>query len=250
MNKLRIIFFLGLITFSACRPVFTLIDNVDENFSSSEISSDEIRAKFLQKERPEAIVGRARIQISAPGEQERAMVEFTATSGETLLRIRNNLGVEGLRIHLTRDSILVYDRLARSAWTSDRRTGEMILGQGAISIHLMEILFPELDSGFRQRVYESADAYLLLHATGKRVMISKEGYQIRKISYPRGQRFWNSIHLEQYREQQGISYPSRVQVLSSDQKSNIFVLIQQISFHSDHIQLSPGIPDHISIERL
>ncbi len=239
-----------VLVFSSCRTMYTLPSEIDEDFQSSEKSVAEVIDMVRQGNRPVGIEGRARVQVSAPGERERVVVEFRAVAEQTVLRVRNSLGIEGARLFIDTDSVLVYDRINDTAIKMDRETGSRFLIQGISAIELMDVLFPKLNEDFRGRVYESSDSFLLFARNGNRYFVDKHTGDIKRIYKRTPDHYWATFRFDNFTDRDGYRYPSRAQVLSYDEKSNIFILIQNISFLSEDSTIVPEIPGHISIDRL
>lgn len=241
----------AVLLLSSCRPVYIMMDDEDAEFTLSDKRVDDILPALRDNPVPKSIQGRARVQLSTPEEQERLIVQFAATHDESALRIRNTLGIEGGRIHMTQDSMLIYDRLKSSAWKVSREEGEMFFVQGISGINIMEILYPDFSEDFRSRIHESEHSYLLRTQSGKQYIISKEDYSLQKVILQDTEfRIWHEFNFSHHQHGDGYHYPARVQILSSDRKSNIFMLIQSVEFNPSDLHFSPDIPENIPVERL
>lgn len=250
--KTKVFLFVALVfTLASCRPVYVLVDDTDTEFSLSSERITDILPQLQNQARPSVLEGRARVQLSTPQERERVIVTFTADKYQTVLRIRNNLGIEGGRMLIDQDSVLIYDRIESSAWKVSREEGDMFFIQDISAINIMDILYPDFSEGFRTRIHESEHSYLLRSQSGKQYIIRKENYQLQKVIFPDDQFLtWTEFIFSDFQDHDMFQYPSRVQILSSDRKSNIFMLIQNIDFEPSNPDFSLGIPDHISVERL
>ena len=146
---------------AACSPRFTPLD-APADFAPSSTPADSL-LELLQTDFSgiTALSGRASARVSKPGQQDQATVGFTSSRSETLLTLRNNLGIEGGRIYADADSVTMYDRIERNAWRMSAAQARFELLQGFTAFNLLEFLLPDLCPSDIRGVYESSTEWVL-----------------------------------------------------------------------------------------
>lgn len=239
-----------LLGLSACSPRL-MIPDTPADFSPSTVSADSL-LELLQTDFADidALSGRASARISQPGQQEQATVHFTSSRSESLLALRNNLGIEGGRIYADTDSVTMYDRIERKAWRMSAGRARFELLQGFAAFNLLEFLLPELSPGDIRGVYESSAEWVLRLHDGRYLLFSKDSLHLTRLIKPAGSPVeYSQFLFSHHASIQGYSLPRRIQILSEDGRASIFLLIQALELNPQNTSFDIGIPSDIPIVR-
>ncbi|MEX0927984.1 MAG: DUF4292 domain-containing protein [Balneolales bacterium] len=239
-----------LAVLSGCAPTAVVVD--DQDYRVTELSAARIMDQIPNYDPPlTAVEGRARAQISRPGESERATVYFTSDRESSLLRIRNQLGMEGGRVLSRQDSVTLYNRIDEYAQRFSVEDAQYYYMNGMMAMNLVEILNPDLRLFEVRRVFASEDQYMLVMDDGTRLFLDRDELFITRIEYPAQSPGEFSIFI--FRDHamiSGYQLPRRVQILSLDQESNIFLLIRSLEVNPSNLDFDLELPEEIHLERL
>lgn len=224
----------------------------DQEYRVSELNAAELIRQMPNHERfLESLEGKARAQVSRPGESERATVYFTSSRDSSLLRVRNQLGIEGGRVLSDGDSIIIYDRIDQVAQKFSKEDAAFHYLNGITAMNLVEILNPLIIRDEVEQVFESDIHYLLVMKSGTRFYLKREELVLERTEFTaRVPEAFSTFVFENHAAIDGYILPRRIQVLSSDQKSNIFLLIQELDINPTVLNFDLGMPSDITIERL
>jgi len=246
----KILIFLGLLLFGACTPKISEVIS-DDDFTASDTSAQDILSTLPEPQNPVHVIqGRAKAQMSGPDYSEQGTVQFVSDRQQSLLAIRNNLGIEGGRIYTDRDSVTVYDRIEKSAWRIGIEESHQKLLNGFTAFNLLDFLIPELFPADVKYVFENDGFWSLHFWDGKKVYIEKNtGFISEMITQTTRPDAFNHFRFMNYAKISGIELPRRIQILSNDRKSNIFLLIQALEVNPESPDFDIKIPQEIPINR-
>ena len=235
---------------AACSPRMAVPD-LPADFTPSTMPADSLLG-MLQTDFSgiETLSGRASARISQPGQQEQATVHFTSSRTESLLALRNNLGIEGGRIYADTDSVTMYDRIERQAWRMSAERARFELLQGFAAFNLLEFLLPELAPADIRGVYESSSEWVLRLHDGRYLLFDKNSLRltrlIKPVEFPVE---YSQFVFTHHAGIQGYTLPRRIQILSEDGKASIFLLIQALELNPANPSFDIGIPSDIPVIR-
>lgn len=243
--------FILLLIHTSCSPPEPLQLETG-TFERADIDHEEFYAHYSESQHPlDAVSGRANVQISEPGNTERLTIKFLSDRNQSLLIIRNNLGMEGGRIYSDPDSVIIYNRLEEEAHKMSHADAAWYYLHGITALNLIQILHPITDPGIIADIYESNDFYLVETRNGDRHIIERETMRLRQtereVHHPDA---FSTFHFENYASIEGHQMPRRIQILSSDENSNIFFLIRALEVNPSSLEFDPDIPGDIEIIRL
>ena len=221
-------------------------------FTPSEIEKETFFGQFAEENRIlNTISGRASVQVSEPGHTERASVRFRSDRNQSLLLISNNLGIEGGRIYSDPDSVIVYNRIEDVAHIMSHEDAAWFYLNGIGAMNLIRLLHPLTESGQIEDIYESEDFYLVHTYFGERHFISRDRMTLRRTErrthHPEA---YSTFNFDNFAEIEGYRLPRRIQILSSDEKSNIFLVIRALEVNPSELEFDPGIPGDVELIRL
>ncbi len=196
------------------------------------------------------ISGKAKVIVSQPGNVERGTIFFNSDRKQTLFTFKNGLGIEGGQLYFDRDSVLVYNRIDKYARKMSLLGYSYVYLNGIEPINPLDLISPPLNQKKVKSLSENDSFYRITFHDGTRVIINKNTHLIKKITYSEGLAInYTTIIFDGYAELNNYELPRKIQILSSDKKSNIFLLIQSLEVNPKNLTFSIKLPAHISIER-
>lgn len=242
----------ALFLFLGCSPR-TADVLVSEGFEPSETTAEDI-INFMpaSSHAIHSVDGRAQAQASGPDYSEQATLFFTSDRTQSLLRMRNNLGIEGGRILADPDSVLIYDRINQKAWKMSASDSRNMLLNGFTAFNILEFLLPELNADDVEAVFHDDSLWLLKLYDGKQIFVSKtDGHLARiEMSSPTSKPdAFDTFIFSSHGSIAGVLLPRRIQILSNDRKSNIFLTIRGLEVNPSELSFDINIPESVYIER-
>ena len=250
LSALAGLFFL-LLLLTACSVPETL--QLEEGaFVPSEIGKEVFFEQYAEKNLiPRAVSGRASVQVSEPGHTERANVHFRSDRYESLLLIRTSLGIEGGRIYSNPDSVIVYNRIDEVAHKMSHEDAAWFYLNGIGAMNLLRMLYPLTGPEQIEAIYESGEYFLVETLYGDRHILGRDRLVLRRTErstlHPEA---YSTFQFDNHAEVDGHRLPRRIQILSYDEKSNIFLVIRSLEINPSDLEFDPEIPDNIDIIRL
>ncbi len=240
-----------LVILSGCAPS-EILQLETGTFVPSEIEKQLFYERYAEKNNTlSAISGRAAVQISEPGHTERANIRFRSDRNQSLLLISNNLGIEGGRIYSDPDSVIIYNRIEEVAHKMSHEDAAWFYLNGIGAMNLIRMLHPITEPGEIEDIYESDDYYLVFTRHGEQHYISRDRMTLRRTErrthHPEA---YSTFNFDNFAEIEGFRLPRRIQILSSDEKSNIFLVIRALEVNPSELEFDPGIPGDIELIRL
>lgn len=258
MGSLTLIF-IGFVMLSGCSPRMSPDGQglQMEGLSPADIPADSLisymKAQQGISEHPEgvhALRGRAAARVSMPGSSEQATLRFTSDPQQSLLSFRNNLGIEGGRIYADTDSVLIYDRIEKTAQKMTLEASRYALLNGFTAFNIITLLFPDIQTRPEPQVFEDAARWVILTGAGQQYEIGKENGLLSRVRNPAADPMaYNQFIFSEYATIDGIQLPRRIQILSNDEESSIFLIVQALEINPEDPDFDPQIPDDIPIER-
>lgn len=235
----------------SCSPAKRLaVDTGD--FAVSDADPSRILAASPNSDKSiRSMEGRARAQISRPGVSERVTVSFTSDREQTLITIRNNLGIEGGRIYADRDSVLIYDRIEKQAWKTDTDNSHELLLNGFSAFNLIDFIDPVLQAEEVETVLEDEKRYKLVFFDGKTVIFNRQNYLIEQIVFSADDpEVFSTFVFENHAGLGGYNLPRTIRIFSQDGRSVIHLVTQSLELNKNNLDFDIGIPSDITIIRI
>lgn len=249
MNKY--ILFIGVGFLISCGSGRKLVDHSEITFVPSSVTASEI-IEFI-KVSPEAVLaieGRARSQVSGPNYSERATLHFISDRDQSLLVIRNQLGIEGGRILSDRDSVIMYNPIDRVAWKMSLEAADRTLLNGFSAFNLLDFLIPSFSENEVKSIEETDAQIKILLKNGSELIVHRQSGIIEQIYIPSDNpEAFNRFVFSHHATISGAVLPRRIQLLSNDFKSNIFLHIQELRLNPINVTFALNIPSNIPLER-
>lgn len=120
---------------------------------------------------------------------------------------------------------------------------------GIEPINPMDLLAPMLKKMKPRSLYQNKNFYAVTFRNGTRVIINRKTHLIKKIIYNSGLAMnYKTVIFDGYARIGHFILPRKIQILSSDKKSNIFLLIQSLNVNPQNLNFTIKLPAQISIE--
>jgi len=224
----------------------------DEGFNRSNAPAEAVLEKLvLEHEQVQSLTGRANARISAPDYSDQATLLFTSDRNQSLLTMRNNLGIEGGRIYADADSVIMYDRIEKKAWKMSKEDSHEVLLNGFSAFNVIEFLLPPITPDDVQDIYENESQWMLSLTNGNEMYFDKNSGLLKRIHQPaEDPRAYNHFIFSDHARLDGLELPRRIQILSNDEKSTIFLLLQSLELNPPDPTFDIGLPDDIPISRI
>ncbi|SMO57323.1 DUF4292 domain-containing protein [Gracilimonas mengyeensis] len=223
-----------------------------ENYSKSSLSIGEVVNRIPDySESLNTLEGKGRALVSEPGNSDRVTIEFQADTALSLLTIQNRIGIEGGKMLVDQDSILIYNRLDDYAQKLSIYDGRMTSLNELASINILDLINFKVGKEQVQAVFENNNFLQLRLKNGARVYLSKEGGQVRQVEQPpRSAAPYSRLEYESYGELNGFILPRKITIFSSDGDSRVVFLIRSLDVNPKLPELTIDIPKNVEIERL
>lgn len=232
---MRLSLVIGLLLMS-CAPKPIVLN--EGSFEYSRKSGGEVLTRlFPASAYADGIKGSARIQASSPDFTERGAMEFATDRLRSIATLRNTLGIEGYRILIEPDSTTVYNRI-------DRIAQRFSTDEALFSIPLLEILNPDFRQKTVQRLYENDTYWYFLFADGSGAIVTKRSGLLKRYDA-----LGATFLYEDVRPITGVPMARRIQWLSADKKSNIFLNIQAVDINPSSMDFDLILPAGTRIQR-
>jgi hypothetical protein len=250
----RILFlalFLLLLFMISCSSSSTLTES-EENLAEALITADQLLESVPNyRESLQTISGRGRAIVSEPGNSERVTLEFLSNRTESLITVRNSVGIEGGQIYVNTDSLLVYNRVDKFAEKVPLNEGKLTSVGSIASINMLDLFNYTFTESDVDGLFETDDLYLAILVNEVRVQISKESGRVLEVNVPEGNRTvpYSRIIYEGYGEMEGFQLPRKITIFSQDGESRATLLVQSLEINDELPELGIELPDDIPIYR-
>lgn len=252
-RQLFIFIIVGFLFLQACSGSRPVVDTITgETFHKSQLPIDS-----LQKHLPDyhklliSARGRGKVIIDQPGSHERGTLIFDANRKEALIRYKNGLGIEGGRMLINGDSVLIYNRINKTARKMSLRDYSYLYLNGIMPMNPLSLLAPDLSQKTVRGLYENKHYYYILFKDGTRAYLDHQDWTIRKIVFPfdRSDAITNFMY-NAYANIQGFRLPRKIQMTSHNARSSLFLMIESLHINPKQLDFNIGLPKDITIQHL
>jgi hypothetical protein len=220
----------------SCAPKPIVLN--EGSFDASRKPGAEVLASvFPASAYADGITGSARIQASSPEFTERGAMDFATDRTRSLATLRNTLGIEGYRILIEPDSTTVYNRI-------DRIAQRFATDEALFSFPLLEIMNPDFRVKTLARLYENETYWYFRFADGSGAIVTKKSGLLKRYDA-----LGATFLYEDVRPVRGVPMARRIQWLSADKKSNIFLNIQAVEINPSTMEFDLVLPEGTRIQR-
>lgn len=221
---------------ASCAPKPILLN--EGTFDLSKRDANEVMGELFDAASVAASVsGSARVQASSPGLTERGVMDFASNRDSSYASIRNGIGIEGYRMLIDGDSITVYNRI-------DKYAERVALEDAILPMTLLDILNPDFLSKKVLRLYENPTYWYFQFTDGSAAIVGRADGHIRRLDASFATVLYEDVALNG-----GVPMARRIQLLSHDQKTNIFFNIQAVRMNPESLEFDLRMPAGTRIER-
>ncbi|NBC03176.1 MAG: DUF4292 domain-containing protein [Bacteroidetes bacterium] len=235
----------------SCSSSVELTEN-EVDVAEASISVDQLLESVPNyRESLQTISGRGRAIVSEPGNSERVTLQFLSNRDESLITVRNSVGIEGGQIFVNSDSLLVYNRVDKFAEKVPLNQGKLTSVGSIASINMLDLFNYTVTKPDVNKLFETDNLYVALLVNEVRVQVSKESGRVLEVNVPDGNQIvpYSRIIYEGYGEIEGFQLPRKITIFSQDGESRATLLVQSLEINEELPQLGIELPDDIPIYR-
>lgn len=238
--------------FTGCKSGLRL-KNVDtsgfkKSSKSAELLSSELADKYGVNE-AQCFEGKAKITVRTTDENDTGSSEFIVCEDQAYFRIKNRLGIEGLRIWQQQDSLYIYDLIKKEAFALHQNNLVDPRLNALAAIDLFNLLVP-IPKAPPSQALESATEYLLVFDDGQNWLFDKTNLDLVTVIKPVSRSTTDRIQFYNYAKQEGLRFPTKLALLNSTEQTNIFIQLQRLATTQRNQELLEiNIPVSISLQR-
>lgn len=248
-QHIPVLFFLLLIV-SACSTTGGL--TTFEDLEPADLTADELVALVPNySETLLTISGSGRAIVSEPGNSERVTLQFQSNRNESLITVRNSVGIEGGQIYVDTDSLLIYNRIDRIAEKVPLRDGRLSSVGSIASINILDLINFTFEAADVEQIYDDRDTFVALLTNRTVLNISKADGTILEVVHAieNYNAPYSRIEYDGYGTIEGFRLPRRITIYSRDGESRAALLVQRLDVNTELPELSIVLPDDVPINR-
>ncbi len=252
-RQLFTLIIVGILFLQACRGSRSMVDSISgETFRKSRLPIDSLEKHLSDYHKLlYSASGKGKVIIDQPGSHERGTLIFDANRQKALIRYKNGLGIEGGRMLIDGDSVLVYNRIEKTARKMTLQDYSYLYLNGVMPMNPITLLAPDLSKKKVRGLYENEHYYYILFKDGTRAYLDHHDWSIRKIVYPfnRSDAITNFMY-NAYAHINGLHLPRKIQMTSHNGQSSLFLMIQSLEINPKQLDFDLDLPKSITIQRL
>lgn len=238
------------ILLSGCRTSHQLIETGD--LEKADIKPKELlRLIPSNEESLNTLSGTGRALVSQPGNSDRVTLEFYSDRDTSLVTVRNRLGMEGAKILVHSDSVLIYNRIDEIAEKSSLNGGSLSQVGSLASVNLVDLFHYRPTRPEIRQILEDENYYVVITSDQTQVTIDKSTGLILNIrSSETSNRPYSEIIYESYEILNGFYLPRKITIFSIDGTSRVTFLVRQLEVNRTLPPLEIQIPEDTLIRIL
>jgi len=226
--------------------------SADGEFTSADLTPEKLVQQMKTPgESLTAVQGKSKALISQPGNTDKATLTFKSTRTQTLVEIKNRIGIDGGLLFLTSDSVLLYNRVDNYAKKTDRRSGQLPELSGISPINILQILDYQFQAEDVSQINTNGEIIKAILTDNTLVELWADTRRISSISQPyRSDVPFTKLVFEGYSSIKGYSLPRKITIINSNRNTKVVLLMQNLDVNSKNMIIEPDIPRDITIQRL
>ncbi len=239
----------SVLLWSACSSTKTITTG---NFEPSYADTDSLVSALPDySDEISTLTGSGRAIVSEPGNSDRVTIDFKTNRELSLLTIKNRIGIEGGKMLVDQDSILIYDRIEKKAQKISIYDGRMTSLNELASVNILDLINFTVDANDVIEVTEDNNSYKLRLSNRAEVFIEKKTGRIWQVLQPRnGPAPYSKLLYEGYGELKGYTFPRKITIFSSDGDSKVAFLVRSLDINPGYLNFTIDIPNDVEIQRL
>lgn len=243
---------LVLTILSACKSGIHVRTIDTKGFKKSALSVENLTDKLSNKHGNaigQCFEGKAKITVRTTDENDTGTSDFVVCEEQAYFRIKNRLGIEGLRIWQVQDSLYIHDLIKKEAFALHHKNLVDPRLNALAAIELYRLLVPILKVEVTD-VLESDDQLLVVYKDRQNWLFDKNTLDLSTVIKPISRSTTDRIHFYSYAEQNGLRFPTKLALLNSTEQTNIFIQIQRLAIAQiNETSFQVTIPSSITIQR-
>lgn len=235
--------------FTACKTPGEL---AFEEMDRAVITADELVAMVPNYSKTLlTISGSGRAVVSEPGSSDRVSLRFQSNRNESLITVRNNVGIEGGQIYVDSDSLLIYNRIDKIAEKVPLHQGRLSSVGSIASINILDLINFTFDAPDVEEIYEDRNFFVALLANRSYLKINKSDGSIIEVVHANNNSSapYSRIEYDGYGEIESFRLPRRITIFSRDGESRAALLVQRLEVNTELPELFIDLPDDVPIYR-
>ncbi len=194
--------------------------------------------------------GKGRALISEPGNSDRITIHFETDTTLSLLTFKNRVGIEGGKMLVDPDSILIYDKIEKTAEKISVSDGNLTSINELASVNLLDLMNFKIKARDVERMLQSDSEYVLGFTNKGIARINKTNGTVSLVQQARSSGLpYSRIEYDGYAEIRGYTLPRKITIFSADARSKVVFQIRSLEVNPADLDLSLEIPDDIPIFR-
>lgn len=194
--------------------------------------------------------GKGRALISEPGNSDRITIQFETDTTLSLLTFKNRIGIEGGKMLVDTDSILIYDKIEKRAEKISVHDSELTSINELASLNLLDLMNFKIKAREVERMLQSDSEYILGFTNKGIARINKSDGTVNLVQQARTSGLpYSRIEYEGYAKIKGYTLPRKITIFSADARSKVVFQIRSLEVNPADLELSLEIPDDIPIYR-
>lgn len=238
--------------FVACNSTQNLIADLNEELTDASISPKEIATKIPNYTgHLKSVKGKTRAVISEPGNSDRVTIDFEANEAQNVLTIKNRVGIEGGKIWVDQDSLLIYDKTNKLAQKIAIKDDNSSIINDFATINILDLLNFKVAANQINTVKQSSKEYVLFLKSGTTIRMDKATFLIKKVTEaPSSTMPYSEIEYDGYSNLDDYTFPRKIVIFSRDKKAKIALQILNLTANPNKLNFNIDIPANIAIDRL
>lgn len=241
----------ALVFISSCKTTKTVVEKEEPLYPLTESIGSVIAKIPNYRTSITSAKGKGRAIVSEPGNSDRISISFETDSVLSLLTMKNRVGIEGGKMLVDKDSILIYNKIDKYAQKVSIQDGRLTNLNELASVNFLDLMNYKVYESDIEVAMQNDTEYVLGFFNKGVVRINKKDGTVSKV-----QQAWSSglpysqIEYESYAEVEGYKLPRKITILSRDGNSRVTLQILQLDINPSKLNIELIIPDNIPLERL
>jgi len=200
-----------------------------------------------------SVSGRAKAFISQPNTTDRATITFNSNGDSTLINVQNRIGIEGGLLLVTKDSLLLYNKIDKYIKKVHKQHNTLPELNGIGAINIIKLLRYQFTANEVEQILKKDTNYLVHLVDGRLLEIATVTNKLRvtKLSVPYSSPLpYSSVLFEAYSSIEGHSLPRKLTIFSRERNSKVVLIINQLKINPSVLDLKPVYPKELKIQHL